>query len=801
MNFRIYGSKNRSSCCLFAAFILGGGHFLAAQTPNVANNIEVTAERRINSTFQEYSPAFFENGLVFISSNPDATQTKKEDERTGKFTTSIFLARRGEDGSLQKPEPFSQSLTTKLYEGPLTFDAQQQQIFFTRSNQRFGKPEPSEDGKVKLKIYAAQRKKDNTWTKPALLNINNDKEADFAHPSISYDGSRLIFCSNRKGGRGGTDLYMCLKKTNKKGESEWSDPVSLGLKINTSGNEMFPHLHADGTLFFASTGHKGLGGLDIFFTRMTDTGWLSPQHLPAPINSRSDDFGLIADLDQKNGYFSSNRPGGEGDDDIYRFFAKEGLTTPPHPTFEATILATDRETQQPLKNVIVNYAPTAQTKNSAILTDSSGNIIALKTSDGGEMSLAQVAWKTDTTDSEGKIKVFMEEGQYIFDFANADYAPRHIVKTMYKQDNRVLGQLEKVDKNIDKPLEKNNSNPIVDNKAVEPDEFEETPKTNQKVEVGVSQNKKKEEKNIEKTIEKPIEKIAEKTPEKGNEKRTEKTSDKVENIGKLGSVREGTIIKLPNVYYNYNDADLRPESRSDLQTVVDLMKKYKSLRIEIQSHTDARASAEYNLQLSQRRADNILEYLVANDIARERLSAVGYGESFPKNRCLDSVPCSEAEYRINRRTEIKIVKLDDALANATFEQADVAVRKRINEPRPKNARSTPSETPPPSISAQNPPKIAPLKFDTTLVQPKTGKEICYLLVIGTYSKTDNAMKQLQRALDFGFIDAEIVDYPQTHLKAVCLKRFKETEKAEAEEMAKTVSKDQQFEIVLKIYQF
>ena len=290
------------------------GLSVAAQT-----DVIVTNEAEINTAFQEYSPAFYQDGLVFIASNPAVSTDKKEDDKTGKTTTSIFWAKKGEKNLLLKPVPFAKELTTKFYDGPLSFSTDANAIFFTRSNVKRNNPIRAKDGLVKLKIYSAQLKGD-VWANISELPFNNT-EFDCAHPSVSPDGRRLYFSSNRPGGFGGMDLYVSTFINNK-----WSDPVNLGPKVNTDKNDVFPFIHTDGKVFFTSNGRKdGIGGLDIYFTMKTDTGWLTPQLLPEPINSRSDDFGIIVEKDKKTGYFSSNRAKGLGDDDIFSFEAPQGI--------------------------------------------------------------------------------------------------------------------------------------------------------------------------------------------------------------------------------------------------------------------------------------------------------------------------------------------------------------------------------------------------------------------------------------------------------------------------------------------
>lgn len=361
MKKKAYSSITR---CLLLLLLGNSTAVLTAQS-----DISISNEGEINTAFQEYSPAFYKNGLVFIGSNPAVVEEKKTDDETGKKATSFFLAMRGDNGNLKKVVPFAEELTTKFYDGPLSFNADGSVVYFTRSNLRRGKALKAKDGLVKLKIYSAE-KNENGWSNITDLALNLS-DYDCTHPSISPDGKRLYFASNRPDGFGGMDLYVCTLLNGK-----WSIPVNCGPKVNTAKNEIFPFIHADGTLYFTSNGREGLGNLDIFYTMKTDTGWLSPRALPEPINSASDDFGLIVSNDKQSGYFSSNRASGKGDDDIYSFIAPNNIneailaiTETPTPTEEteapspilnravpsSDLLATI--TPSPIKNVD-NSSPT-----------------------------------------------------------------------------------------------------------------------------------------------------------------------------------------------------------------------------------------------------------------------------------------------------------------------------------------------------------------------------------------------------------------------------------------------------------
>ena len=200
------------------------------------------------------------------------------------------------------------SINTKYHEGP-TAVFPDGSIMFTRNNFINGSQQNSRDGINKLKLYTASGSN--------LSNIKefpyNNNDYSTGHPAINSDGTVLIFASDMPGGYGGSDLYYSLKSTS----GTWSSPVNLGPKINTEGNELFPYLDKQENLIFASTGHAGLGGLDLFEVVLKDLKPVgNPRNLGAPINSSKDDFSLIRSEDGKNGYFSSNR---RGNDDIYGF--------------------------------------------------------------------------------------------------------------------------------------------------------------------------------------------------------------------------------------------------------------------------------------------------------------------------------------------------------------------------------------------------------------------------------------------------------------------------------------------------
>jgi outer membrane protein OmpA-like peptidoglycan-associated protein len=599
--------------------------------------VTVAPEVAINTAFQEYSPAFYENGLVFISSNPAVAKEKEADEVTGKSTTSIFLARRGQDGKLQLPIPFAEALTSQYYDGPLTFSARNEEVFFTRNNIRNGKPYPAKDGKVKLKIYSAT-KKNYQWTNIKELPFNSD-EYDTAHPSISVDGKRLYFASNRAEGFGGMDLWVSFRQ----GET-WGKPMNLGRSVNTAKNEFFPFIHADETLFFASDGHGGSGGLDLFHTQKTEIGWEKPTNLGEQINSDKDDFGLIVDADMKNGYFSSNRTIGKGDDDIYSFSAPKGLLTKEAPklnvpTIDVTVSSQDLESRRVIPNMNVSYTNMADVNNAAILTDEMGNIIGFKTDFGNEYSLedAQTHETKLNMGVSGAQILKLPVGRYLFRFEHPDFKPKYVVKTIFQGDRMVLAQPEKrVDEKAMAAINKKES-PTRTGTGVKPSP------TTAATGSTVDNNKPVNQNNISNTANE-------------NNKIPNNVHNAVNNVSDM--LKTGSVIRLNNIYYHFNDAQVRPDATPTLKLLVDLMKAHPEMEIELASHTDSRGTAAYNLQLSRQRAIHLTQYLLAYGIDSQRVKPVGYGESHLKNHCGDGMECSEKEHQQNRRTEVRILKIN-----------------------------------------------------------------------------------------------------------------------------------------------
>lgn len=257
----------------------------------------------INSPYAEYAPVYQDGELYFTSSRG----VDKIYKATGTPFTDIYKAK------TQGARVDTTTITGlgdlinyyNINEGSVTFSPDGKTMIFARGNS--GKKKGTAD----VNLYISSNRRDG-WTEPRMLNINNPGYWD-SSPAFSRDGRTLYFASNRPGGYGGTDIYSA--KRNSRGR--FQNVTNLGPKINTTGNEMFPYISDDGHMYFSSDGHPGFGGLDLFVAKRKN-GQIEIENLGEPLNSNADDFGLFL-FKADRGFFTSNREGGEGDDDIYTF--------------------------------------------------------------------------------------------------------------------------------------------------------------------------------------------------------------------------------------------------------------------------------------------------------------------------------------------------------------------------------------------------------------------------------------------------------------------------------------------------
>ncbi|MFY9151193.1 MAG: OmpA family protein [Prolixibacteraceae bacterium] len=273
-----------------------------------SSNYEIR-NQAINTPGSELGPSFYRDKLIF-SSTSIGTKSGANYKWNELPYLDMYSAQINPDGQLSSPEPFAPKLKTAYHDGPVSIDAPRNVIYFTRNSFVRGKTSTSKEGVVNLKIF--QGKLENgDWKMTGSFRYNSN-EFSVGHPSIAKDGSLLYFASDMPGGYGKSDIYFSVFSN-----GQWSKPFNLGPKINTEGNEFFPFVSSDGVVYFSSDGHGGLGGLDIFFSVPEQGVFNSIENMGYPVNSSKDDFSIALDSTGVKGYFTSNRAGGKGNDDLY----------------------------------------------------------------------------------------------------------------------------------------------------------------------------------------------------------------------------------------------------------------------------------------------------------------------------------------------------------------------------------------------------------------------------------------------------------------------------------------------------
>lgn len=694
-------------------------------------------EQTINTPNLEYSPTFFENGIVFISTS-SKSKKKAYDDRMKQQTTSIQIARRGTDGVLQKPEVFAAEITTSLNDGPVSFDRTNETIYFSTNFQnKKGKEIKAKNGQTQQKIQSAKFR-DGKWQDIEILPFNN-VEYSCVHPSLSVDGNALYFSSNKPGGMGGMDLYVSRKT----GDT-WGEPINLGKEINTEKDEVFPFIHADGTLYFASNNVNTLGGLDIYAAKMKGDMFHAPNNIGRPFNSADDDFGFILDLEKKNGYFASNRSGGKGSDDIYSFTSEEKLDATKSSDVEKviTFVVADNKNGKDVNDVAIKLYPLSDIEIGDLITDADGNIIKLTSADSTNIlsSVSNAEGINIMTDNTGKGQAKLKNGDYLVNVTKDGYHTKQTILNVNDDRSDFMILFEQASEGsipVTGVLRNNRGNPIAnatitltDENGGEPQVIKTDNKGNYKYYVKPNTNY-----TLSATKDNHLSTSMRINSKDYANNGAKEIAINMEMSELTTPLPTGKIFQLNNVYYNYNDATLRPDAKKDLDPLVSLLKSYPEVEIELSSHTDSRGRTEYNQQLSQRRAESVVNYLVQKGIAANRVKAMGYGESNLRNRCTDGVTCTESEHQINRRTEVKVTKggndLDVLVVDKLYKGPATT---NTAEDKGQNSTTTNAE-----VSAQD----------------LVGKGN-FWVVAGSFQDQKNADEQLKKIQQKGYSAAKIV---------------------------------------------
>lgn len=489
----------------------------------------------INTKYSDYGGAYFGNKLIFTSARDTGFLFQRKHKWSNQYFTKLYAAEMVSDTTLGNPMKYANKIRIPFHEATPIFTKDGQTMYFTQNNYLKGKKGKSAKKITLFKIYKAKLI-DNEWNNIEELPFDSDNYS-VAHPALSPDEKTLYFASDMPGTKGQSDIFKCTIDE----EGNYGVPENLGSKINTEGRESFPFISEENELYFASDGHPGLGGLDIFVSQIAKDGTLKKvKNIGETANSSDDDFGFLINSETRRGFLTSNRKGGKGSDDIYQFLETKSLRC-----------------NQGLSGIVTDLESGIILPNSKVsLFDDKFKLL-----------------KTILSDTNGlyEFEVDCEYDYYI-------RAEKEEYTTFEKRIN--------------------------------------IPNENGKTEIPLQ---------LEKTI-----------------KEVKNGDDLAKTFG----------IKI--IYFDLDKSNIREDAAIELEKILDVMVENPTIKINIKSHTDSRASFEYNDQLSERRAKSTLEWLVKNGIDAGRLTAKGYGERELVNNCSNDIQCSEEEHQSNRRSEFII---------------------------------------------------------------------------------------------------------------------------------------------------
>ncbi len=569
----------------------------------------------INSAQQDFGAAYYKDQVVFASSREGVKPIYRRWNWNKLPFLDTYLADANK-GNLENPQQFNKKVNKKFHEGPVAFNKEGDLMIFTRNNYK----EKAADKVTRLKMFSSKLE-DGKWTKEQPLPYNSP-DYSVGHASISADGKWLYFASDMPGGKGGTDIYKAAIAE----DGTFGTPVNLGEDVNTEGNELFPFIHpTNQMLFFSSNGKVGLGGLDVFVAQLKEDASIGKVlNVGAPINTNKDDFSLVIDHDQKSGYLSSNREGGQGSDDIYSVTMLKPFT------FGKTIKGTAKD-----KKGAILAGTTIK------LFDAQGNEVeSVLTSENGTYSFqveADKEWRLDG-----------DKEKYFSGTNNASTATQEdvIIADLELEKDPGLSLYALVtDKKTKAPIEGVHI-VLTDNMTGVVEEIT-TPATGDYLKP-LKEKKLNDRGSYNLMLEKEgyLGKTVTYNTEFDKEGKYEVhsvldlTLEAIEVGGDLSK-----IIDINPIYFDLNKSKIRPDAAIELDKIVKVMNENPTMEIELGSHTDSRGSDKSNLSLSDRRAKASAAYVKERITKPERIYGKGYGESTPNTIDL-SAEGGDADFKL-----------------------------------------------------------------------------------------------------------------------------------------------------------
>jgi len=594
---------------------------------NIAEGLKVNNLRTINSNKLDYCAIPFGEGIIFTSNRTENLPWyKRIFSKT--YSNLLFTANTGDEKFI-KPFSLPGAVNGEFNEGAACISSDGKKMFFTRNATK-----KNQKGHFDLNIYSAEFI-DRKWKNIKEIDLGA-KEYTNCHPVLSKDNQTLYFASNRPGGFGGMDIY----KTHLV-EGEWITPINLGPSVNSKETELFPQIGLENELYFSSNVENGHGNLDIWVSKLGDTSERLPkQNMGTPINSPEDDFSFLVMQDGQSGYLTSNRKGGMGFDDIYRWKITLPIETQIEEiSEEENIFTTIDITNQ--TNTVLSSAQLTLIEISYDLVDVPSLNQPFFITNNLDKSLIDMIGKKiePITDNENSVYKIDPARQYflVADHPNYKTTQQVVAGETLTQNNSYALELSPINQDY---LVLSNSTPKI-NPVNGP--FSENTNILNPADLPTSFPKIEEET--------PVVLIAA-VPPVSDEEFASKGGVILETDKAV--VEERSLTQHFNsIYHAFDKYTLDSESKEELSDLVSTLRKEIKATVLIEAHTDTRGSEEYNKNLSQKRAKAIKMFLVEQGIESDRITTIGYGSARPLIECSEEMnECSEEIHQKNRRTEI-----------------------------------------------------------------------------------------------------------------------------------------------------
>jgi len=563
-----------------------------------------------NSDQSDFAPQYHQEGIVFVSARDRDLFIKRKSLSAlndKEAMLNIFYASKQAASEQDAALFYHDDLNSAYHDGPIAFYDHGKRVAFSRNNLAHGKP-MHHAGKVNLKLYFAELDANNKMKNIVPFPYNDDSHS-IGHPWMSEDGTTLYFSSDRPGGEGGVDIY---RSKNEKGT--WAAPQNLGPYINTLGDEFYPFMATDSTLYFSSNGHGGLGSLDIYVSHQRKENFSLPENLGFPLNTSSDDFSLVMDRRGRKGLFSSNRAGGIGYDDIYSFVVKSFFV---------------------VGKVIERGDSTKEIPQAKIsVMDEAFHVIDSTTSDEKGFFYFDLAF-----DHEYHFKAQKEGFTWIdslsFSTHTRSLGKDSLLIPLWKHDLFAKGIVfsnESQSKLIDAIVTLENiTDGVVDSIVTNPSgayHFMIIPNKKYKIRA-------QKEGFIPKEFELNTAGLT-----KG---------DLLNDI-----LLEEVFMEKLVLQFDFDKWDIKKQFYPQLETLAKILNRNNKSHIHIGAYADAHGTHAYNQALSDKRAHEVVIYFESQGISRKRITAIGFGEELLLNQCSNGVNCSKEEHSKNRRAELKV---------------------------------------------------------------------------------------------------------------------------------------------------